>query len=163
MSKISVSRGRRGQIKIDSKTLYQSETVLNQLDAAVKIATRAGIISREGRMNEISEKAVEAAHAAYWSTDDGPSGNDRPAMRVALTAALPHLMGEVVAWPSMAKHVGGGDWQARTAVCTHTMSEAQAQVWNACLASCKRSVSMTLPTVTRLRQPAAAPGPKEGE
>lgn len=49
-------------------------------------------------MNEISEKAVEAAHAAYWSTDDGPSGNDRPAMRAALTAALPHLMGEVVAY-----------------------------------------------------------------
>lgn len=39
---------------------------------------------------KISEAAVEAAHAAYWAHPDD-SGEDRPCIRAAIAAALPHL------------------------------------------------------------------------
>jgi hypothetical protein len=62
----------------------------------------------------------------------------------ALTAA--QQQGQAVAWPTEAKHIGSGDWEARTAVCAHTMSEAQARVWNACLAACKAAYTAPQPT-----------------
>lgn len=55
--------------------------------------------------------------------------------------------GQVVAWPTEAKHAGSGDWEARTSICAHTMSEAQARVWNACLAACKAANTAPPPSV----------------
>lgn len=113
--RISVSRGSRGQIKIDHKTLYESEKVLNQLDAAVEVAINAGIIPGDKRMNEISEKAVEVAaramhaegsHKPWERVHESEQAYWRRKARAAIAAGLPHVVGEVVGYGYFAKGSG---------------------------------------------------------
>lgn len=68
-------------------------------------------------------------------------------LRSRLSEIRAAVGGEAVAWPSVAKRVGD-DWEARTALVTHSMSEAQANTWNACRAACVGAYSRATPFYT---------------